>query len=205
MSIDLLSAKLPPLAPIIALAKYSWCSCKKMWNWWGRPKIEIKFKPNAIQVRDENDKIFSSSFVPSIIITPRDQELEIKIGSIRVGRYYYDYLSGGFSALNGKKHDSKILNYLNEKTLYIKTSKYEPLIIPLPTIGMHYDSYLFMKHAESRLFFSDKKITLSFEANGKMYHYGLNALDVSRIVINHLSHNCKELKTIKSDYKQYIL
>ncbi len=202
---DLLSAKLPPLAPIIALAKYFWCSCKKMWNWWDRPKIEINFKPHAIQVRDENDKIISSSFVPSIIAIPRDQELEIKIRSIRVGGAYYGYLSGGFSALNGKRHDSKILNHLNEEALYIKTSKYEPLIIPLPTIGLLYDSYLFMKPKESRLFFSDKKITLSFEANDKMYHYGLNALDVLRIVINHLSHNCEGLKTIKSDFKQYIL
>jgi len=93
--------------------------------------------------------------------------------------------------LNGKRHNVEILNCIEKKENYIKTSKYKSLIIPLPTIGFVYEDYLFMKPKDSLLFFSDRKISLSFEANDKIYHYGLDIVSALRVVIKHLSRRCE--------------
>lgn len=202
---DLASVKFPPLVIVLAAWKFFSNNCKKIWNYYKRPNIEIVVKNHWMEIVWNAGETVSSIFVPSIIITPKDQELELKISSIRVGGSHYGYLAAGFLVLNGKKHNSEILNHIEQKKLYIKTSKYAPLAIPLPTIGLGYGSYLFMKPEESLLFFPDKKITLSFEANGKIYYYGLDMENVSRIVINHLSSSCEGLKNLKNDHKPYIL
>ena len=200
-----INIKLPPIAPLFTILGWYWIFLKISWNYIKRSKIEIKFKPDYIDVSDDEDKVMSNFSVPSIIVAPKNNELEIRIKSIRVGSSYYGYLSGGFSVLTGKKHSSKVLSSIEKKELFIKTSKYQPLTIPLPSIGLLYDSYLFEKPKETLLFFPKEKVTVSFEANGKIYYYGLDVIHVCRIIINHLSFSCQGLKTLNQSYKPYVL
>jgi hypothetical protein len=109
-----INIKLPPIAPLFTILGWYWIFLKISWNYIKRPKIEMKFKPDYINVSDDDDKVMSNFSVPSIIVTPKNHELEIRIKSIRVGSSYYGYLSRGFSVLTGKKHSSKVLSSIEQ-------------------------------------------------------------------------------------------
>jgi hypothetical protein len=163
----------------------------KVWNLLTRPKIQIQLGRRTINFKENLTSKEHTERYPCLLISNNsDKEILIKPGDVQLNNLLYQrYLQAdeNFSRLKRPKLSPSCFdcnNYIYEyysenwieiseggKLIHLKPN--EELIFPLK-ISKSMIHTLFSSKTNSRLFFSNKKISIIMKVKNKYYEYGLD-------------------------------
>ncbi len=171
----------------------------KILNLCRRPKAKVEIKNQNIIFKDQNS-IESHISYPCILISFK-KDIKIDVRSIKINNEtLHCMLSRDPNHLrqnpNSKEPHSIINNrimpfvynnwsQLTQKTFLFQIKSQEQEVFPLYIKEM--SCCLFSQKKNPRLFFPKSKVTLSFDANGSSYEYGISLMEACKVIINNLS------------------
>ena len=197
-----------PFAIIWRFLGWYWFFTKIFWNYIRRPRINIDVGMGMVKMKMNNGKE-SWPFLLMIYLQPT-KNIRVKASSIRINKESYVCLFQSFAAIFNLENDSFIINFFHKNWQYIDGKYFdikaqdEPLKIPIPCVGER--SKVFTCYNENSLLFLPKtKISLEMNINGKTFYYGLNRKKFYEEVMGYLAFKCKELKTLKEEYRNQVI
>ena len=188
------------IAFIGSVLKAIWNTIPTIVNLCIRPKAKREIKNHNIIVTD-NDQAQHHYSYPAILIS-FEKDVKIDVRSIRINNETLScMMSRDPIYLRQNPNSQEPLTITNNGLMvFIKDNwstltqqacpyeiaAHEQQVLPL-YLKEGMSNCLFNPIKKPRIFFPKKKLCLSMNINGKDYQYGLNLLEVSKVVINNLA------------------
>lgn len=190
--------------PITKIVSNSYLLIKKFGptakNYYRRPKIDLCFQQKIIEICKNKASIEHVSY-PSLIIKTK-KDIQIDINSIKINNESYscivsrdpNYLNQKNSSKNPVKiENNRIMHFMSNNWLKLtqgsclfQVHAYEDEVFPI-YINKNISHQLFKQPKKNKIFGSKKKLTVSLKIDGNEYQYGIDLIEVSKVIINNLS------------------